>query len=98
MNYSASSPDELALVNAARYFGFKFVGWDDDEFMEVDIFNIFDKNSQPVMLKFELLHIIEFTSTWKWMTAIIWLSDGRIKVLCKGADSIIIERLKDKKN
>jgi magnesium-transporting ATPase (P-type) len=28
--YNASSPDELALVNAARYFGFTFKGRDED--------------------------------------------------------------------
>ena len=30
LNYSASSPDELALVNAARFFGYTFLGWDED--------------------------------------------------------------------
>ena len=47
-------------------------------------------------MKFELLNIIEFTSARKWMTAIIWLDNGMIKVLTKGADSIIIEWLRDK--
>lgn len=28
INYNASSPDELALVNAARFFGYKFVDRD----------------------------------------------------------------------
>ena len=30
LKYNASSPDELALVNAARYFGFEFRGRDSD--------------------------------------------------------------------
>jgi phospholipid-transporting ATPase len=30
INYNASSPDELALVNAARFFGFKFFDRDED--------------------------------------------------------------------
>lgn len=35
--YNASSPDELALVNAAKYFGYFFKGRDDDNNIEVDI-------------------------------------------------------------
>ena len=89
--YSASSPDELALVNAARYFGYKFIGWDENQYMEVEVTNIFiPKPSKPQILKFELLNIIEFTSTRKRMSAIIWMPDGKIKLLCKGADSVII--------
>ena len=30
ITYNASSPDELALVNAAKYFGFAFIGRDED--------------------------------------------------------------------
>ena len=33
--YNASSPDELALVNAAKYFGYFFKGRDDDNNIEV---------------------------------------------------------------
>ena len=33
--YNASSPDELALVNAAKYFGYYFKGRDDDNNMVV---------------------------------------------------------------
>jgi len=29
LKYNASSPDELALTNAARYFGYKFLDRDD---------------------------------------------------------------------
>ena len=30
IKYNASSPDELALANASRYFGFEFLGRDDN--------------------------------------------------------------------
>ena len=33
--YNASSPDELALVNCAKYFNFFFKGRDDDNNIEV---------------------------------------------------------------
>jgi phospholipid-transporting ATPase len=35
--YNASSPDELALVNAAKYFGYLFKGRDNDNNIEVEI-------------------------------------------------------------
>jgi phospholipid-translocating ATPase len=39
--------------------------------------------------------VIEFTSTRKRMTVIVRsLQDDTIRVMCKGADSIIIPRLK----
>lgn len=40
-----------------------------------------------------MIHVIEFSSDRKRMTVIVKLPDGRIKVMCKGADSIIQERL-----
>jgi magnesium-transporting ATPase (P-type) len=33
--FNASSPDELALVNAAKQFGYEFVGKDGDEICTV---------------------------------------------------------------
>jgi len=52
--YNASSPDELALVNAAKYFGVRFEGRDDQNNIEINLF------SKP--LKYELLNVLEFTS------------------------------------
>jgi magnesium-transporting ATPase (P-type) len=43
----------------------------------------------------DLLHIFEFNSDRKRMSAIIREEDGTIKLYCKGADSMIIERLKE---
>lgn len=36
LTYNASSPDELALVNAAKYFGYYFKGRDEDNNMLVE--------------------------------------------------------------
>ena len=33
--YNASSPDELALCNAARFFGYQFMGRDDENNIEL---------------------------------------------------------------
>jgi phospholipid-transporting ATPase len=84
--YNASSPDELALVNAAKYFGFTFKGRDEDSNLIVD--------NNGFEVKYELLNLIEFTSTRKRMTVIVRTEDGKIRVMCKGADSIIASRLK----
>lgn len=35
LHYNASSPDELALINAAKLFGFEFRGRDSDNNMEI---------------------------------------------------------------
>lgn len=83
--YNASSPDELALVNAAKYLKYTFVGRDEENNILVDI--------RGKIKKYRLLNLIEFTSARKRMTVIVRTEDGRIKVMCKGADSIIIPRL-----
>lgn len=83
--YNASSPDELALVNAAKYFGYYFKGRDDDNNIEVEILG--------QSIRFQLLTVIEFSSDRKRMTVIVRTPNGKIKVMCKGADSIIAERL-----
>ena len=45
------------------------------------------------ILKYKLLNILEFNSTRKRMSVIVQDSQGRILLLCKGADSIILPRL-----
>jgi len=52
--YNASSPDELALVNAGKYFGYFFKGRDDDNNIEVEILGR--------TTVFQLLNVIEFSS------------------------------------
>ena len=44
-------------------------------------------------LRYEILNVIEFTSARKRMSVIIKTPEGKIKLLCKGADSVIYERL-----
>jgi phospholipid-transporting ATPase len=36
LNYNAASPDELALVNAARFFGVKFLDRDEENVVSID--------------------------------------------------------------
>lgn len=85
--YNAASPDELALVNFARQFGFVFKGQDKNEnLLMLDL-------STNQTHKYKLLHVCEFTSTRKRMSVIVRDPQNRIILMCKGADSVIQERL-----
>lgn len=83
--YNASSPDELALVSAAKLFGVEFTERDDAGFVHV----IYKEKDY----KFKLLHIFEFNSTRKRMSVVLRDNDGKLKIICKGADSIILKRI-----
>ncbi|GAA5813849.1 hypothetical protein MFLAVUS_007336 [Mucor flavus] len=85
IEYKAQSPDEAALVATARDLGFVFVRRDSNK-IHVKI-----KGEDKV---FVLLNVLEFNSTRKRMSVIIKPEDSdRIVLLCKGADSVIYERL-----
>lgn len=84
--YNASSPDELALVNGARHLGFFFRKRDDDNNL---ICETWDGERS-----YKLLNLIEFDSDRKRMTVIVRTPEGKVLVICKGADSIIEKRLK----
>lgn len=86
--YNASSPDELALVNAARFFGVKFLDRDADNNIIIDF--------KGEILRYQLLNLIEFNSTRKRMSVVVRDPKGVIKCLCKGADSVLFPLLKDK--
>jgi magnesium-transporting ATPase (P-type) len=61
--YNASSPDELALVNAGKFFGYEFLKRDSD--------NIIIISCHGRLRKFKLLNILEFNSTRKRMSVIV---------------------------
>jgi phospholipid-transporting ATPase len=87
LSYNASSPDELALTNAARYFGYVF-----EERDSSNKITITDKSTGQ-QRKYELLNIIEFTSLRKRMSVVVRTPEDRILCMTKGADSIILPRL-----
>lgn len=88
IHYNAASPDELALVNAAKFFGFEFKGRDEDNHMLIR--NSFANTES----KYKLLNVIEFTSARKRMTVVVRDPHGQIKVYIKGADSILMPLLR----
>ena len=52
--YNASSPDELALVNCAKFCGFEYLGIDENNNMMVEY--------KKKIYKYEILYILEFNS------------------------------------
>ena len=88
MTYNASSPDELALTNAARHFGIIFKERDENSAIIVE--NRFTSGNES----YDLLNVIEFTSARKRMSVIVRDQNGKILLMSKGADSHIIPRLK----
>lgn len=86
MKYQAASPDEGALVDGAAMLGYKFII---RKPKSITIQNTFTN----LNLDYELLNICEFNSTRKRMSAIFRCPDGAIRLFCKGADTVILERL-----
>ncbi|WVO15675.1 hypothetical protein L204_103336 [Cryptococcus depauperatus] len=88
IEYKAQSPDEAALVQSAADVGFVFRGRDHNILRMSTPFN--DETDE-----YELLHVLEFNSARKRMSVILRKmdEDGKIFLLCKGADNVIFERL-----
>ncbi|XP_032597042.1 probable phospholipid-transporting ATPase IA isoform X3 [Drosophila grimshawi] len=82
--YHAASPDERALVDGARQFGYIF-DTRTPEYVEI--------NALGERRRFQILNVLEFTSTRKRMSVIVRTPEGRIKLFTKGADTVIYERL-----
>lgn len=92
LSYQAASPDELALIEAARDLGYIVIDRDQNSLTVRTYPQGFDEG--PVDEIYEVLQIIEFSSTRKRMSAVCRFPDGRYCVLCKGADNIILDRLR----
>ncbi|CAG7850226.1 Putative phospholipid-transporting ATPase C24B11.12c [Serendipita indica DSM 11827] len=84
LDYKAESPDEAALVAAARDVGFPFVGKSNTS-IEIEVMG------QPE--RYVPLRVLEFNSTRKRMSVIVRNPEGKIVLYTKGADSVIYARL-----
>jgi len=85
LTYSAISPDEQALVCAAKHFGIVLLR----------------HNTTSVTLRlfgqevsYEVLNMFEFTSERKKSSILCRLRDNKIMLFCKGADSVILPALR----
>lgn len=92
IQYQAASPDEAALVVAAKNFGFFFHTRTTNTIIVTETL---PKNGkmENVDREYEMLAILEFNSTRKRMSTIVKTPEGRIYLYCKGADNVIYERL-----
>ncbi|KAI0636462.1 phospholipid-translocating P-type ATPase [Trametes polyzona] len=94
IQYKAQSPDEAALVQAAADVGFVFRGRDREI---LTLQTPFARGAKYE--RYELLNILDFTSSRKRMGVIVRKlgedgeQDGKVYLLIKGADNVIIERL-----
>ena len=96
LEYACVSPDSIELVKAA-----KSQGWELTESGTTSIKRIKLGNNDENIIDFDRLELIEFSSDRKRETVIVKESLGNntntntniIKMYCKGADSIIEERL-----
>uniref|UniRef100_A0AAG5DM45 Phospholipid-transporting ATPase n=1 Tax=Anopheles atroparvus TaxID=41427 RepID=A0AAG5DM45_ANOAO len=84
IQYHAASPDERALVYGAKKFGYVFYTRT-PTYVEIEALGVQER--------FEILNVLEFTSTRKRMSVIARNSKSEIKLYCKGADTVIYERL-----
>ena len=92
ISFQASSPDELALVVAAQELG--YLAYERNAAL-LTIKTFPDgPTAEPVLEDYEVLDVIEFSSKRKRMSVVVRFPDNRICVLCKGADSIVMERLR----
>uniref|UniRef100_A0A671VMJ5 Phospholipid-transporting ATPase n=1 Tax=Sparus aurata TaxID=8175 RepID=A0A671VMJ5_SPAAU len=82
--YQAASPDEGALVTAARNFGYVFLS------RTQDTISIKEMDHETT---YEMLALLDFNSDRKRMSIILKFPDGRVRLYCKGADTVIYERL-----
>ncbi|NXV02762.1 AT8B2 ATPase, partial [Cettia cetti] len=83
--YKAQSPDEGALVTAARNFGFVFRSRTPKTITVHEL---------GQAITYQLLAILDFNNIRKRMSVIIRSPEGKIRLYCKGADTILLERLR----
>ncbi|XP_036891889.1 phospholipid-transporting ATPase FetA-like isoform X2 [Sturnira hondurensis] len=82
--YQAQSPDEGALVTAARNFGFVLRS------RTPETITVVEMGETKI---YQLLAILDFTNVRKRMSVIVRTPEGRVLLFCKGADTILCELL-----
>uniref|UniRef100_A0A673WHS7 Phospholipid-transporting ATPase n=1 Tax=Salmo trutta TaxID=8032 RepID=A0A673WHS7_SALTR len=82
--YQAASPDEEALVGAARELGWVFLSRTRDSLTVSEL---------GLKRHYQLLTLLDFTSQRRRMSVLVREPEGGLKLYCKGADIVILERL-----
>ncbi|XP_061093824.1 phospholipid-transporting ATPase IC [Conger conger] len=84
LQYQAASPDEGALVGAVRELGWVFLSRTRDSLTLSEL---------GQAREYQLLALIDFTSQRRRMSVLVRDPEGNLKLYCKGADIVILERL-----
>ncbi|XP_051549616.1 phospholipid-transporting ATPase IC isoform X1 [Myxocyprinus asiaticus] len=82
--YQAASPDEEALVCAARELGWVFLSRTRDTLTISEL---------GITRNYQLLALLDFTSKRRRMSVLVRETGGGLKLYSKGADIVILERL-----
>ncbi|KAL7261003.1 hypothetical protein ACSBR1_006632 [Camellia fascicularis] len=96
IRYQAASPDEAALVTAAKNFGFLFYRRTPTLIYVRE--SHAEKMGKVQDVAYEILNVLEFNSIRKRQSVVCRYPDGRLVLYCKGADTVIYERLADGNN
>jgi len=89
--YKASSPDEEALVKAAYQLGIKFINRTPTQ-LTISVMNDSDQHT------YQILHTFDFTSDRKRMSVVLLDDKNNIKIITKGADEVIFQKLNHETN
>ncbi|KAJ4874592.1 putative phospholipid-transporting ATPase 9 [Raphanus sativus] len=90
ISYEAESPDEAAFVIAARELGFEFYNRTQTTISVRELDLVSGKRVERL---YKVMNVLEFNSTRKRMSVIVQDGDGKLLLLCKGADNVMFERL-----
>lgn len=93
ISYQAASPDEAALVAAAKNFGFFFYRRTPTTVIVRE--SHVERMGSIQDVPYEILNVLEFNSTRKRQSVVCRFPNGRLVLYCKGADNVVYERLAD---
>lgn len=88
--YRGASPDEVALVQGANDLGFVLT----ERTPSSLALTSFDEDAKGVLETYQILQTIEFSTKRRRMSIIVRMPDKRICIICKGADSTVMELLR----
>lgn len=84
--YQGPSPDEVALVDAARQLGFEFVNRSQGNLT----LNMLGKE-----VTYEILNVMEYSSDRGCMSVVARTPDGSIRLYCKGSDTKVMAKIRE---
>ncbi|KAI0403704.1 hypothetical protein F4802DRAFT_570734 [Xylaria palmicola] len=90
ITFQAASPDEVALLQAAQDMGYLLI----DRPAQSIKLRLPNLSGESVTETYDVLKVIEFSSSRKRMSIVVRTPNGRICVICKGADNVIMNRLR----